>query len=550
MALRRGGPKLGRVSVAVWRRVSDLGEASKAWQECTPCCPACYHTWTEGSLVPSLSGFQGARRLCRPELAQAPVFEHTRRLTTTFPDWVPKPKLRRTLKKSCVLQVPTTRVYEVVSDVRAYEQFVPYCVKSRVLAGGGKGGGSDSGGGNLQFDAELQIGFRLFHESHVSRVTCVAPEGAKGGFVRAEALPGGLCDSLVSVWSFQPTKNGGCKLSFNVDFEISNPLHAAAIAGFFEQVTLQQMEAFISRSERLHDECRDRSLGGGSPAQDRAGGAVSRSPGPAPRAAGAARSHGVEDPAVGARPRLVERLEEVFESRMAQLERNYLSQKEDSQVVLGLGLPEFLLCCDDLARDGVEPYSKLVHNTFLLASCFASFDKSGEGIVSKSEWVEGGRLLSEQDPAERARLLHGYFDRSGGGRVGASEVSEALKGHLSTMRRLMPEILRMQQRKDLPHTSFGPRGEEGNMLVLCATMDLVLHEAQGEVSQFVDHLFDLVLEKAGAEGGGEEASGVSVEKETWVRIMEKQPEVMNLLMLEGFLEMTQFASTVSKESVK
>jgi len=88
------------------------------------------------------------------------------------------------------------------------------------------------------------------------------------------------------------------------------------------------------------------------------------------------------------------------------------------------------------------------------------------------------------------------------------------------------------------------------MLVLCATMDLVLHEAQGEVSQFVDHLFDLVLEKAGAEGGGEEASGVSVEKETWVRIMEKQPEVMNLLMLEGFLEMTQFASTVSKESVK
>ena len=184
-------------------------------------------------------------------------------------DWLPKPKLRRTLRKSCVLEVPTVGVYEVVSDVQSYQEFVPYCVKSRVLHEGrrpsrvqrgeqlgGKEEDQDQGHDLTEFDAELQIGFRLFHESHVSRVTCVRPRGddGSGGYVRAEALPGGLCDSLVSLWSFEPTKSGGCKLSFHVDFEISNPLHAAAIAGFFEQVTLQQMDAFISRSRRLHHE--------------------------------------------------------------------------------------------------------------------------------------------------------------------------------------------------------------------------------------------------------------------------------------------------------
>ena len=128
----------------------------------------------------------------------------------SFPDWIPKPKLRRKLQKSCELAVPTQQMYEVVSDVQSYEQFVPYCVKSRILSKKSQGRPHSQAPrdhsqhlSSKEFDAELQIGFRLFHESHVSRVTCKEPQGAEGGYVKAEALPGGLCDSLISVWSFK-----------------------------------------------------------------------------------------------------------------------------------------------------------------------------------------------------------------------------------------------------------------------------------------------------------------------------------------------------------
>ena len=470
-----------------------------------------------------------------------------RAFSTDFPDWIPKPKLRRKLKKSCELDVPTQKVYEVVSDVQSYDQFVPYCVKSRVLS---RGKGRDDG---AAFDAELQIGFRLFNESHVSRVTCKRPRGEAGGFVRAEALPGGLCDSLVSVWSFEPTRSGGCKLSFNVDFEISNPLHAAAIAGFFEQVTLQQMTAFIQRSKALH--AKDARSAAALPTPSAPSGADGGDGGASRQGPGAdAASEGVvpspPSPASMAGDALRPRLASLFQEKRVQLERNYLNhESEDSKVVLGLGLPEFLLCCKDLAKAKVEPFPRLVHNTFLLASCFASFDANGDGIVMEREWVDGCELIAETDAEEKARRLHARFDRDGDGRVSASDVSLGLKGHLTSMRRLMPEILRMQERERAAGASDGDGGAEGdgggaaqkppaNMLVLCATMDVLLHEAQEEVGAFVGHLFDLIDEE------GTDAIAL----EAWTATMKGHPEVMDLMMLEGFLEMTELA-LATKETV-
>ena len=338
-------------------------------------------------------------------------------------------------------------------------------------------------------------------------------------------------------------------MSFNVDFEISNPLHAAAIAGFFEQVTLQQMTAFSERAIQLH---REKTKKKGKRTE------LSRGEGEGRDldVLGGRHAGSLEEDTPRRKDAVF--LSSVFEERKVQLEKNYLNEEEESSdVLLGLGLPEFLLCCNDLASKKIRPFPRLCQNTFLLASCFASFDKDGDGIVDKSNWISGCQLLSAQDPERKARMLHTYFDHDSDGYVNASDVSNALKGHLKSMSRLLPEILRMQERQkdQLPSESSGSfssvsrdkggaaeGGEDphqtSNMLVLCATMDVLLDEAQEEVSDFVDNLFNLIDDK--------KTNRISCD--TWVGKMKEHPELMNLMFLEGFLEMRELA-LVTKESV-
>lgn len=140
-------------------------------------------------------------------------------------------------------------------------------------------------------------------------------------------------------------------MSFNVDFEISNPLHAAAIAGFFEQVTLQQMTAFSERAIQLH---REKTKKKGKRTE------LSRGEGEGRDldVLGGRHAGSLEEDTPRRKDAVF--LSSVFEERKVQLEKNYLNEEEESSdVLLGLGLPEFLLCCNDLASKKIRPFPRL-----------------------------------------------------------------------------------------------------------------------------------------------------------------------------------------------
>lgn len=64
-------------------------------------------------------------------------------------------------------------MYSVVADVASYRHFIPYCENARVL----RTLSEDSS--KLVIDAELTVGFNLFTESYVSRVTCIPHESVQ-----------------------------------------------------------------------------------------------------------------------------------------------------------------------------------------------------------------------------------------------------------------------------------------------------------------------------------------------------------------------------------
>uniref|UniRef100_N1QT37 Coenzyme Q-binding protein COQ10 START domain-containing protein n=1 Tax=Aegilops tauschii TaxID=37682 RepID=N1QT37_AEGTA len=103
------------------------------------------------------------------------------------------------------------QMYAVVAAVDLYEDFVPWCQRSRVIRR------YDDG----SFDAELEIGFKFFVESYVSHVEMEKPK-----YIKTTASQSGLFDHLINVWEFKPGPvPGTCDLYFLVDFKFQSPLY-------------------------------------------------------------------------------------------------------------------------------------------------------------------------------------------------------------------------------------------------------------------------------------------------------------------------------------
>jgi coenzyme Q-binding protein COQ10 len=85
---------------------------------------------------------------------------------------------------------PPWHMYEVVADVKSYSRFLPFCTRSVLTRRYPDG----------DFDAQLAIGFQLFHETYTSRVT-VDPRQRT---VSATLVESDVFRSLQSHWRLLP----------------------------------------------------------------------------------------------------------------------------------------------------------------------------------------------------------------------------------------------------------------------------------------------------------------------------------------------------------
>uniref|UniRef100_A0A453FMA6 Coenzyme Q-binding protein COQ10 START domain-containing protein n=1 Tax=Aegilops tauschii subsp. strangulata TaxID=200361 RepID=A0A453FMA6_AEGTS len=119
--------------------------------------------------------------------------------------------LSKVYEERRVMGYSPEQMYAVVAAVDLYEDFVPWCQRSRVIRR------YDDG----SFDAELEIGFKFFVESYVSHVEMEKPK-----YIKTTASQSGLFDHLINVWEFKPGPvPGTCDLYFLVDFKFQSPLY-------------------------------------------------------------------------------------------------------------------------------------------------------------------------------------------------------------------------------------------------------------------------------------------------------------------------------------
>lgn len=146
--------------------------------------------------------------------------------------------LCRSHEERVVMGYSQEQLFNVVAAVDLYEDFLPWCQRSRIIRRNNDG----------SFDAELEIGFKFLVESYVSHV-----ELRKPTYIKTTALDTGLFDHLINIWEFNPGPvPGTCDLHFLVDFKFQSPLYRQVVTMFFKEVVSRLVCSFSDRCLRIY----------------------------------------------------------------------------------------------------------------------------------------------------------------------------------------------------------------------------------------------------------------------------------------------------------
>ncbi|MEM1373759.1 MAG: type II toxin-antitoxin system RatA family toxin [Pseudomonadota bacterium] len=137
------------------------------------------------------------------------------------------------------LPYTAAQMYDLVADVGDYPKFIPWCAAARVRSR------EPYEGGELML-ADLVISFRVFRERFGSRVE-LYPDDLR---INTEYIDGPF-RYMESTWSFADA-DGGCDVSFFVDFEFKNAVLQGLIGMVFNDAMQRIVRAFERRAAELY----------------------------------------------------------------------------------------------------------------------------------------------------------------------------------------------------------------------------------------------------------------------------------------------------------
>ena len=138
-----------------------------------------------------------------------------------------------------VLPYSAAQTFDLVADVASYPKFLPWTAAARVRSV------TDRGETEVML-ADLVVSFKVFRESFGSEVTLWKDKSR----IDTRYIDGPF-RYLHSTWRFKDAE-GGCEVSFEVDFEFRNRLLRGAAGMFFHEAMTRIIAAFESRAKALY----------------------------------------------------------------------------------------------------------------------------------------------------------------------------------------------------------------------------------------------------------------------------------------------------------
>ena len=177
-----------------------------------------------------------------------------------------KPELCVSYREKKILGYPKEYIYNLVKDVQHYHYFVPWCLKSEILANSNENKSKQIENKKLNlelpdsFKARLEVGFPPIKESYISHVTLIKPK-----IVKTVAIKTTFFEFINAEWKFHSydhltnkivliddKKYDCCVVEFFVTFKFRSSIYSQFSNLFLDNIFKKMVSAFIQRANDLY----------------------------------------------------------------------------------------------------------------------------------------------------------------------------------------------------------------------------------------------------------------------------------------------------------
>ena len=135
-----------------------------------------------------------------------------------------------------IIKHTPSNLFKLVSDVKRYPEFLPWCLGARV-----------KNNRKNNFEADLIIGFKIYKEIYSSEISL--DNFNKKIIVNYKDGP---FEYLENYWVFKDNKNG-CEVEFMVDFKFKSVFLQTLMETLFSEAVRRMVGAFEKRANELYN---------------------------------------------------------------------------------------------------------------------------------------------------------------------------------------------------------------------------------------------------------------------------------------------------------
>jgi ribosome-associated toxin RatA of RatAB toxin-antitoxin module len=141
----------------------------------------------------------------------------------------------RKICRSALVPFTADKMYALVDDIEAYPEFLRWCRGAEVHQRG-----------ESIVEATLDLQRAAIKKSFRTRNTVVPGQSIE------LQLVGGPFSHFRGGWQFLPLGESGCKVTFELEFEFSNPVSDRLFAALVEDTSNTLVDAFIERAVAVY----------------------------------------------------------------------------------------------------------------------------------------------------------------------------------------------------------------------------------------------------------------------------------------------------------